>query len=135
MYRSALASQAVAEKRLEYDETVEKANKTDALYKKTRVELAQLKQSCDEEAPIMDADGNDLPIKAELEALPFETVQEAELAVRVECAVSNIISINSPYRVLTPRFCYYFNTLRYHRPSYNIVGGGGAKNQFKPLRS
>jgi chromosome segregation ATPase len=50
-------------------------------YKQARARLTDLKREADSIAPITDDDGNDLPLKAELDGLPVETLDEAEDAL------------------------------------------------------
>ena len=67
-------------------------------YKKARKDLENLKRAADEFAPIRDENGEDLPLKEELEALPFETLEEAEDAL--EEAIRKADSIVSDPNVI-----------------------------------
>jgi vacuolar-type H+-ATPase subunit I/STV1 len=46
-----------------------------------RQDLQKLKVKADEEAPLVDEDGNELPLKAELEALGEENLEDVEAAL------------------------------------------------------
>lgn len=69
------------EKRQEHNELVNQAETLSRTYTKKREELRLLKEENDRIAPLKDEEGNDLPIKAEIEALPYETLEETEAAL------------------------------------------------------
>ena len=49
-------------------------------FKEKKAELAQIKADAMEQAPLEDEDGNDLPLKEQLEALPVSDIHECEAA-------------------------------------------------------
>ena len=60
-------------------------------YLESRKDLEDLKRQAEEEAPFTDADGNELPLKAQLEALPVDNVEDAEAALEEATAKANSI--------------------------------------------
>ena len=50
-------------------------------YKRAKTEVHRMKEIADREAPLEDDEGNDLPLKAALDELPVETLEEAEVAL------------------------------------------------------
>lgn len=73
--------------------------KVQADYKKSVAEVRRVKEEADREAPLVDDNGNDLPLKAELEELGVETLDEALLALDdAQQKVENIIADHNAIR-------------------------------------
>ena len=65
----------------------------DKIFKQKRAELQQIKEIADREAPLEDENGNDLPLKAELEALAVENQHEAQAALdEAEIKINSIVA-------------------------------------------
>lgn len=73
--------------------------KVQADYKKSVAEVRRVKADADTEAPLTDEAGNDLPLKAQLEELGVETLDEALLALDdAQQKVDSIIADNNAIR-------------------------------------
>ena len=73
--------------------------KIQADYKRSVAEVRRVKEEADREAPLHDAHGNDLPLKAQLEELGVETLDEALLALDdAQQKVDNIIADHNAIR-------------------------------------
>jgi len=64
-----------------YDEAMRAYQSVNQQYKQAKARLTDLKKEAEAIAPITDDEGNDLPLKGELEDLPVETLDEAEDAL------------------------------------------------------
>jgi len=85
---------AYQEKKAESEEIEEKFNRISMQFNECRTKLQACKRQADEMAPLCDADGQDLPLKAQLEELPVETLEEAAVALEDASAKVNSIDAN-----------------------------------------
>lgn len=91
MFCSNREEKAQAEQSLnELTQSVQRAQKE---YAEARKELENLKALADENAPLYDENGGDLPLKAQLEDLPVETMEEAQAALEeAEAKAESIVA-------------------------------------------
>lgn len=64
--------------RREFEKAKAEYKKASEAYGKAKADMEVLRAQADQEAAIVDADGNELPLKAELEAIACETVPDAQ---------------------------------------------------------
>lgn len=73
--------QALEEATHDYRSIEKKFLDASEAFKRAKEELHRLKKIADEEAPIEDEHGNELPLKAQLEELPVTVLEEAQVAL------------------------------------------------------
>lgn len=75
------SGQALEEATHDYRSIEKKFLDASEAFKRAKEELHRLKKIADEEAPIEDEHGNELPLKAQLEELPVTVLEEAQVAL------------------------------------------------------
>lgn len=87
-------SEALLDAHKELAETENEARKIVAMFNRQRDAMKELKQHAEQHAPLVDAEGNELPLKAQLDALPVKSVAETEAAMEEAKAKINGIDAN-----------------------------------------
>lgn len=83
----------------EFDRLRREFDKVSAEFKQAKADTNKLKQVCFQEARLNDDEGNELPLKAVLDALPVETVEEAQVALEeAQNKVESIVADNNAIR-------------------------------------
>ena len=91
-------SEQLNEAQIDYRKAEKEYDVAKNSYKAAVKEVHQLKQEADREAPLHDEDGNDTPLKAQLEALGVETLPEALAAL--EEAEQKVDSIEADHNAV-----------------------------------
>jgi chromosome segregation ATPase len=87
-------SEALSDAHKELAETENEARKLVTMFNRQRDAMRELKQHAEQHAPLVDAEGNELPLKAQLDALPVKSVAETEAAMEEAKAKINGIDAN-----------------------------------------
>lgn len=85
---------AFAEKKQAFDDLLIDVKRVNEEFQHSRKAAQELQQRANKEAPLHDEDGNDLPLRAELESLGVETLDQVEVAMEEAEQKANSIDAN-----------------------------------------